>query len=170
MSSPQDRFLTPPDVDTYLYIHAYLLAIQSAHFRVTQLFALSVLRREYPAPKTTDLQSEWNSPDQTAHSRTESESKFEENKSDLCVCLLRRVLLDRNRKTLPRRNNPVFMVNAPFLAGSGSTARVSLRGFKSVTSYHISRQRSKLTANILPLRLRFSESITQRPQYNQTST
>lgn len=48
---PLDMFLTSSDVDSYAHIHAYLLAIRRAHFRLSKLFLLSVLRRDHPSPK-----------------------------------------------------------------------------------------------------------------------
>lgn len=55
--SPLDLFLAPSDVDTYSHIHAYLLSIRRAHFRLSQLFLLSVLRREHPSPKASSHHS-----------------------------------------------------------------------------------------------------------------
>ena len=49
--SPLDLFLSSSDVDTYSYIHAYLLAIRRAHLRLSRLSTLSVLRREHPSPR-----------------------------------------------------------------------------------------------------------------------
>ena len=51
--SPLDLFLTPSDVDTYSIIHAYLLAIRRAHFRLSKLFLLSALRRDRPLKAAT---------------------------------------------------------------------------------------------------------------------
>ena len=48
LPSPLDLFLTPPDLDDYSQIHAYLLGIRRAHLRLTGLFSLSGLRREHP--------------------------------------------------------------------------------------------------------------------------
>ena len=49
--SPLDLFLTPSDVDIYSRVHSYLLAIRRGHLRLTNLFLLSVLRRDHPSPK-----------------------------------------------------------------------------------------------------------------------
>ena len=49
--SPLDLFLSSSDVDTYSYIHAYLLSVRRAHLRLSKLFLLSVLRRDHPSPK-----------------------------------------------------------------------------------------------------------------------
>ena len=49
--SPLDLFLSASDVDTYSYIHAYLLSVRRAHLRLSKLFLLSVLRRDHPSPK-----------------------------------------------------------------------------------------------------------------------
>lgn len=56
--SPLDLFLTPSDVNQYSFIHAYLLSIRRAHLRLSKLFLLSVLRRDYPSPKVAYHQSE----------------------------------------------------------------------------------------------------------------
>ncbi|KAI9862035.1 MAG: hypothetical protein M1824_001780 [Vezdaea acicularis] len=48
--SPLDLFLTPNDLDVYAYINAYLLSIRRAHLRLTDLWKLSSIRRNHPAP------------------------------------------------------------------------------------------------------------------------
>ncbi|KAL9126618.1 MAG: hypothetical protein Q9217_004356 [Psora testacea] len=51
--SPLDLFLTPADIETYSILHAYLLAIRRAHWRLTKLFLLSALRRNHLSPTAT---------------------------------------------------------------------------------------------------------------------
>lgn len=48
--SPLDLFLTPSDLHCYSSINAYLLSIHRAHLRLTDLWKISALRRDYPAP------------------------------------------------------------------------------------------------------------------------
>lgn len=49
--SPLNLFLSPPIVDAYSQIHAYLLAIRRGHLHLSQLFLLSNLRRDHPSPR-----------------------------------------------------------------------------------------------------------------------
>lgn len=49
--SPLDLVLSSSNVETYSQIHAYLLSIRRGHLRLSQLFLLSVLRRDHPSPK-----------------------------------------------------------------------------------------------------------------------
>lgn len=48
---PLDLFLSAEDTDAYARIHAYLLAIRRAHSRLSKLFQLSKLRRDFPTPR-----------------------------------------------------------------------------------------------------------------------
>ncbi|PSS16629.1 hypothetical protein M430DRAFT_50984 [Amorphotheca resinae ATCC 22711] len=48
--SPLDLFLTPSDVQIYSSINAYLLSIHRAHLRLTDLWKITSLRRDHPAP------------------------------------------------------------------------------------------------------------------------
>ncbi|KUJ16532.1 uncharacterized protein LY89DRAFT_617796 [Mollisia scopiformis] len=48
--SPLDLFLTPPDVQIYSGINAYLLSIHRAHLRLTDLWKITALRRDHPSP------------------------------------------------------------------------------------------------------------------------
>ena len=48
--SPLDLFLSPSDLLTYSSINAYLLSIHRAHIRLTDLWKITSLRREHPAP------------------------------------------------------------------------------------------------------------------------
>jgi hypothetical protein len=48
--SPLDLFLTPSDLQNYSSINAYLLSIHRAHLRLTDLWKITSLRREHPAP------------------------------------------------------------------------------------------------------------------------
>jgi hypothetical protein len=48
--SPLDLFLTPGDVQSYSSINAYLLSIHRAHLRLTDLWKITSLRRDHPAP------------------------------------------------------------------------------------------------------------------------
>lgn len=50
--SPLHLILSASNVETYSHIHAYLLAVRKGHLRLSQLFLLSVLRREHPSPIT----------------------------------------------------------------------------------------------------------------------
>lgn len=50
--SPLHLVLSASNVETYSRIHAYLLAVRRGHLRLSQLFLLSVLRREHPSPIT----------------------------------------------------------------------------------------------------------------------
>lgn len=50
--SPLHLILSASNVETYSRIHAYLLAVRKGHLRLSQLFLLSVLRREHPSPIT----------------------------------------------------------------------------------------------------------------------
>lgn len=52
--SPLDLVFSPSDVDTYSQIHAYLLAIRRGHLRLSQLFLLTVLRRDHPSPRASN--------------------------------------------------------------------------------------------------------------------
>ncbi|KAL9120382.1 MAG: hypothetical protein Q9187_003060 [Circinaria calcarea] len=58
VNSPQDLFLTPDDVEFYSQIHAYLLSIRRAHLHLTNLWKLSVLRRELSAIKDSSTNSQ----------------------------------------------------------------------------------------------------------------
>ena len=49
VQAPMDLFLTPPDIDMYSSMHAYLLAIRRAHVRLSKTFLLSALRRNHPS-------------------------------------------------------------------------------------------------------------------------
>ncbi len=48
--SPLDLFLTPADLNTYSQIHSYILSIRRAHLHLTELWRLTSLRRDHPAP------------------------------------------------------------------------------------------------------------------------
>jgi hypothetical protein len=48
--SPLDLFLTLGDVQSYSSINAYLLSIHRAHLRLTDLWKITSLRRDHPAP------------------------------------------------------------------------------------------------------------------------
>ena len=48
--SPLDLFLSPVDVQIYSSINAYLLSIHRAHLRLTDLWKITSLRRDHPAP------------------------------------------------------------------------------------------------------------------------
>ncbi len=48
--SPLDLFLTPGDLKSYSSINAYLLSIHRAHLRLTDLWKITALRRDHPAP------------------------------------------------------------------------------------------------------------------------
>ncbi|KAL5325675.1 hypothetical protein ACEPPN_006804 [Leptodophora sp. 'Broadleaf-Isolate-01'] len=48
--SPLDLFLTPADVQIYSSVNAYLLSIHRAHLRLTDLWKITSLRRDHPAP------------------------------------------------------------------------------------------------------------------------
>lgn len=48
--SPLDLFLAPSDLQSYSSINAYLLSIHRAHLRLTDLWKISSLRRDHPAP------------------------------------------------------------------------------------------------------------------------
>lgn len=48
--SPLDLFLTPSDIQSYSSINAYLLSIHRAHLRLTDLWKITSLRRDHPAP------------------------------------------------------------------------------------------------------------------------
>ncbi|KAJ9669497.1 hypothetical protein H2201_000364 [Coniosporium apollinis] len=48
--SPMDLFISSSELDIYSAIHAYLLAIRRAHFRLADLWRQSHLRRIHPAP------------------------------------------------------------------------------------------------------------------------
>lgn len=50
--SPLHLILSGSNVEAYSRIHAYLLAVRKGHLRLSQLFLLSVLRREHPSPIT----------------------------------------------------------------------------------------------------------------------
>lgn len=50
--SPLHLILSASNVETYSRIHAYLIAVRRGHLRLSQLFLLSVLRREHPSPIT----------------------------------------------------------------------------------------------------------------------
>lgn len=50
--SPLHLVLSASNVEAYSRIHAYLLAVRRGHLRLSQLFLLSVLRREHPSPIT----------------------------------------------------------------------------------------------------------------------
>jgi hypothetical protein len=48
--SPLDLFLAPSDLQNYSSINAYLLSIHRAHLRLTDLWKITSLRRDHPAP------------------------------------------------------------------------------------------------------------------------
>ena len=48
--SPLDLFLTPSDLQSYSSVNAYLLSIHRAHLRLTDLWKITSLRRDHPAP------------------------------------------------------------------------------------------------------------------------
>lgn len=48
--SPLDLFLTAAEVQTYSTINSYLLSIRRAHLRLTDLWKITSLRRDHPAP------------------------------------------------------------------------------------------------------------------------
>jgi len=48
--SPLDLFLAPSDLQIYSSINAYLLSIHRAHLRLTDLWKITALRRDHPAP------------------------------------------------------------------------------------------------------------------------
>lgn len=48
--SPLDLFLVPSDVQIYSSINAFLLSIHRAHLRLTDLWKITALRRDHPAP------------------------------------------------------------------------------------------------------------------------
>ncbi|KAG9230776.1 gamma-tubulin complex component protein [Amylocarpus encephaloides] len=48
--SPLDLFLSPSDLQIYSSINAYLLSIRRAHLRLTDLWKITSLRRDHPAP------------------------------------------------------------------------------------------------------------------------
>ncbi|KAH8678780.1 gamma-tubulin complex component protein [Tricladium varicosporioides] len=48
--SPIDLFLAPSDVHIYTSINAYLLSIHRAHLRLTDMWKITSLRRDHPAP------------------------------------------------------------------------------------------------------------------------
>jgi hypothetical protein len=48
--SPLDLFLSPSDVQSYSRINAYLLSIHRSHLRLTDLWKITSLRRDHPAP------------------------------------------------------------------------------------------------------------------------
>lgn len=50
ITSPLDLFLRPQDVKTYSNIHSYVLSIRRAHLHLTELWRLTSLRRDHPAP------------------------------------------------------------------------------------------------------------------------
>lgn len=55
--SPLDLFLTPSDTQMYSSINAYLLAVHRAHLRLTNLWKITSLRRDHPAPPGPPLGS-----------------------------------------------------------------------------------------------------------------
>ncbi|KAF7869758.1 hypothetical protein EAF04_004542 [Stromatinia cepivora] len=55
--SPLDLFLTPSDIQMYSSINAYLLAVHRAHLRLTNLWKITSLRRDHPAPPGPPLGS-----------------------------------------------------------------------------------------------------------------
>ncbi|RAL65585.1 hypothetical protein DID88_005257 [Monilinia fructigena] len=55
--SPLDLFLTPSDTQIYSSINAYLLAVHRAHLRLTNLWKITSLRRDHPAPPGPPLGS-----------------------------------------------------------------------------------------------------------------
>lgn len=48
--SPMDLFISSSELEIYSAVHAYLLAIRRAHFRLADLWRQSSLRRIHPAP------------------------------------------------------------------------------------------------------------------------
>ncbi|MCJ1367513.1 hypothetical protein MMC16_006646 [Acarospora aff. strigata] len=55
ITSPLDLFLTPTDMKTYSHIHSYILSIRRAHLHLTELWRLTSLRRDHPAPAGSPL-------------------------------------------------------------------------------------------------------------------
>ena len=50
IASPLDLFLAPADLKAYSHIHSYILSIRRAHSHLTELWRLTSLRRDHPAP------------------------------------------------------------------------------------------------------------------------
>ena len=73
--SPLDLFLSAADVDTYSHVHAYLLSIRRAHIRLSQLFLLSVLRRDHPSPKPPTSQDHHHAFDAMARMRIQADNR-----------------------------------------------------------------------------------------------
>ncbi|KAI9874748.1 MAG: hypothetical protein M1830_009326 [Pleopsidium flavum] len=48
--SPLDLFLTPADLSTYSHMHSYIISVRRAHLHLTELWRLTSLRRDHPAP------------------------------------------------------------------------------------------------------------------------
>ncbi len=48
--SPLDLFLTSSEIQTYSTVNSYLLSIRRAHLRLTDLWKITSLRRDHPAP------------------------------------------------------------------------------------------------------------------------
>lgn len=67
--SPLDLVLSSSNVEIYSQIHAYLLSIRRGHLRLTQLFLLSVLRRDHPSPKAPEHLSHLNKMESWARTR-----------------------------------------------------------------------------------------------------
>ncbi|MCJ1466356.1 hypothetical protein MMC07_004975 [Pseudocyphellaria aurata] len=67
--SPLDLVLSSSNVETYSRIHAYLLSIRRGHLRLSQLFLLSVLRRDHPFPKAPQHLSHLNQMESLARMR-----------------------------------------------------------------------------------------------------
>ncbi|MCJ1225645.1 hypothetical protein MMC12_002294 [Toensbergia leucococca] len=55
--SPLDLFLTSSDVKIYSHLHAYLLSIRRGHLHLSELWKLTVLRREQPVSKESSHKS-----------------------------------------------------------------------------------------------------------------
>lgn len=73
--APLDLFLSSHEVDTYSYIHSYLLAIRRAHLRLSKLFLLSVLRRDHPSPKARAYPSQLERVDAMTRRRVRSDQR-----------------------------------------------------------------------------------------------
>lgn len=48
--SPLDLFLTPADLSIYSHIQSYIISVRRAHLHLTELWRLTSLRRDHPAP------------------------------------------------------------------------------------------------------------------------
>jgi len=79
--SPLDLFLSSVDVQIYSSINAYLLSIRRAHLRLTDLWKITSLRRDHPAPPAAPYGSSTHGRSKTITLRERAKARSEAMRS-----------------------------------------------------------------------------------------